>query len=99
MNVSHGFHIFRDGEAWCAVGPHFIDLMKSDAGFGETPEQAVADLTGKFVHQSWWQNKPFHKLEEFTTHHPADFSGQEPQVTRNPDGTTTWTDNTGSETR
>ena len=37
MDVSHGFHVFRDGDAWCAVGPHFIDLMKSTAGFGNTP--------------------------------------------------------------
>jgi hypothetical protein len=32
-------------------------------------------------------------LEKMTT------SGQEPQVTQNSDGTTTWTDNAGSETR
>jgi len=66
MNISHGFHIFRDGPAWCAVGPHFIDLMKSDAGFGDTPEEAVAELTSKFANQSWWRNKPMPKFEEFT---------------------------------
>ena len=35
-DVSQGFHLFKDGNAWCAVGPHFQNLQESDAGFGDT---------------------------------------------------------------
>ena len=35
---------FMDGNAWCAVKPDFINLQESNAGFGETREQAIADL-------------------------------------------------------
>jgi hypothetical protein len=68
INVSHGFHIFRDGAAWCAVGPHFIDLMKSDAGFGDTPEEAVAEFHSVLRRDSWWQNKPLPTMDEFEVH-------------------------------
>ena len=37
-----GFHIFQDGNSWCAVGPTFIDLQESVAGFGSTPVAAYA---------------------------------------------------------
>lgn len=43
----HGFHIFRDGNAWCAVGPHFHDLAVSDAGFGPTKSDAIKELGSK----------------------------------------------------
>lgn len=35
---------FMDGNAWCAVLPDFINLQESKAGFGNTREQAIADL-------------------------------------------------------
>ena len=31
---------FRDGDQWCAVGPGFVNLQESPAGFGDTPIQA-----------------------------------------------------------
>lgn len=65
---SHGFHVFRDGSAWCAVGPHFIDLMKSDAAFGDTPEQAVEGLRAILAKDAFWNNKPRPTFEEFTVH-------------------------------
>lgn len=68
MNVAHGFHVFRDGSAWCAVGPHFIDLMKSDAAFGDTPEEAVTGLRAVLSRQRWWENKPLPQFGEFTIH-------------------------------
>lgn len=37
-------HIRKDGAAWCATHPDFIDLQVSPAGFGDTPEEAVANL-------------------------------------------------------
>ena len=35
---------FKDGNAWCAVRPDFINLQESDAGFGDTREEAIAAL-------------------------------------------------------
>lgn len=67
-DIAHGFHVFRDGSAWCAVGPHFQDLMKSDAAFGDTPEIAVSNLRIRVAGQRWWQDKVFPSFEEFTVH-------------------------------
>ena len=39
-----GYRLYMDGNAWCAVPPHFQDLMQSPSGFGETMEDAVAEL-------------------------------------------------------
>ena len=36
--------VFRDGNAWCAVGPDFVNLQESPAGFGDTPDAARAAL-------------------------------------------------------
>lgn len=44
--------VFRDGNAWCAVHPDFINLQESPAGFGETPKMAREQLLGsKGVHK------------------------------------------------
>ena len=32
--------VYKDGSAWCAVHPDFINLQESPAGFGDTPEAA-----------------------------------------------------------
>ena len=37
-------HIKRDGASWCATAPGFINLQESPAGFGDTPEEAIANL-------------------------------------------------------
>jgi hypothetical protein len=45
--VNHGgprSRTFKDGNAWCAVFPDFVDLQESAAGFGDTPEAARAEL-------------------------------------------------------
>ena len=36
--------LYMDGNMWCAVGPHFRNLAIDDAGFGETHEDAAAQL-------------------------------------------------------
>lgn len=36
--------VFLDGNSWCAVREDFIDLMESEAGFGNTPGEAVIEL-------------------------------------------------------
>lgn len=57
-----------DGNAWFAVGPDFINLQESDAGFGATPNEAAAALlaipkqfppTDGGLHQIWIGNE-FH---------------------------------------
>jgi hypothetical protein len=68
--VSHGFHVFRDGAAWCAVGPHFIDLMQSKAGFGDTPEIAVDALKAAVSKEPWWRDKAFPDFNKFKVHQP-----------------------------
>ena len=40
-DTAHGFHLLKDGDAWCAVGPEYVDLQRSPAGFGDTPGEAV----------------------------------------------------------
>lgn len=36
--------VFLDGTAWCANNDDFVNLQESDAGFGDTPDEAVKDL-------------------------------------------------------
>lgn len=39
-----GCTIERDGNAWCATAPNFINLQESPAGYGETALEAMAEL-------------------------------------------------------
>jgi len=36
--------VYLDGNKWCAVLPDFENLMVSPCGFGDTPEEARAEL-------------------------------------------------------
>lgn len=36
--------LFMDGSAWCATFKDFVNLQESQAGFGETALEALADL-------------------------------------------------------
>ena len=62
-----GYRLFRDGSAWCAVPPHFVDLMTSPAGFGNTKEAAVAALLADRGYQTQQRRitAPAAKLEAF----------------------------------
>lgn len=70
LDVSSGFHIFKDGNMWCAVGPTFRDLQQDRAGFGETPVVAYAKwweanaMRGGF--RTGWAKPSF---EKFIIHH------------------------------
>lgn len=44
MSEKH-YKVLRDGDSWCAVRDGFINLQESDAGFGETPQEAITQLT------------------------------------------------------
>ena len=48
-----GFHLFRDGDMWAAVGPHFVDLQQSPAGFGMTKAEAVQALHAELRKVGW----------------------------------------------
>ncbi len=39
-----GVALSMDGNQWCATGPGFKDLAVSNAGFGDTKLEAMADL-------------------------------------------------------
>lgn len=69
-DIHSGFHLFRDGDAWCAVGPHFYDLMRSPAGFGNTHDVAVDDLRDKLRRSrpQFYQRHALPTLEHFTVH-------------------------------
>ncbi len=39
-----GLKVFRDGDKWCATFADFTNLQESQAGFGDTALEALADL-------------------------------------------------------
>lgn len=59
----HKFCLYRDGNAWCAVGPGFIDIMASPVGFGLEQIDAVREF------QAAWR-KPGSNQRDLTV---ADF--------------------------
>jgi hypothetical protein len=62
-----GYFVFRDGEAWCAVGPHFTNYQESLAGCGPTKEEAIAKLVSDPRFQIWLKdvNGGAPKLSDF----------------------------------
>jgi hypothetical protein len=48
QEAAPSYRIFKDGDKWCAVGPDFIDLQKSPAGFADTPGLALEQLMKEF---------------------------------------------------
>lgn len=38
------YRLFMDGDQWCCVGPEFINLQESDAGFGSTARDSLEAL-------------------------------------------------------
>lgn len=42
------YRVYKDGDQWCAVGPDFIDLQQSPAGFADTPGEALEALMQAF---------------------------------------------------
>jgi len=45
-----GWQLRRSGPSWRATGPDFVDPGTSPAGYGSTPEEAVAALRRKRAH-------------------------------------------------
>lgn len=65
LDVAHGFHLFMDGNAWCAVGPHFRDLMQDRAGFGDTQQAA---------YEAWWKDNEHSPNFRAVVHSKPDLS-------------------------
>lgn len=70
-DISTGWHIFADGNMWCAVGPVFEDLQESRAGFGPTVEEAYRALMLALRYTDVLDvvNRP--RLEDFNIHQPT----------------------------
>jgi hypothetical protein len=65
--ISHGFHLLKDGGTWLAVGPEFVDLQRSPAGFGNTRQEAVRELRGQ-LRMAGYPDHSLPKLGEFKAH-------------------------------
>jgi hypothetical protein len=65
MGTRQGFHLFPDGDAWCAVGPEHADLQRSPAGFGDTQSEAVWQLRGE-LRKAGYPDHSLPDLGEFT---------------------------------
>ena len=79
-NPVHKFCLYRDGNAWCAVGPGFVDMMASPVGFGLEQIEAVREF------QAAWR-RPGSNQRDLTV---ADFTvcSNNPRVTG--EGATDW---------
>lgn len=64
-----GYRIYKDGNEWCAVGPGFIDLQQSPAGFADTPGGALARLMQE--HGKEWAEKNGEWVKSATKPEPA----------------------------
>jgi hypothetical protein len=62
MTRPYRFHLLRDGNEWCAVGPDFIP-----AGIGETKEEAVNVLQAA-LRRLGWPDHSIPALSQFTVH-------------------------------
>ena len=65
--LAHGFHLLRDGDAWCAVGPDFLNLQRSPAGFGATRQEAIRALRAD-LRVAGYSHYSLPSLGEFTIH-------------------------------
>jgi hypothetical protein len=66
--IAHGFHLLKgDRGVWLAVGPEFVDLVRSPAGFGDTREEAVRELRAR-LRQAGRPKRSLPTLGKFTVH-------------------------------
>ena len=65
--IAHGFHLLKDGGVWLAVGPEFVDLVQSPAGFGNTREAAVRELRAQ-LRTAGYPAHSLPSLGKFTIH-------------------------------
>ena len=48
--MEDAYKILKDGNAWCAICPKFINLQESLAGFGDTKVEALQELEKAEAH-------------------------------------------------
>jgi hypothetical protein len=65
--IAHGYHLLKDGGTWCAVGPEFVDLVRSPVGFGSTQAQAVKELRAR-LRRDGYPDRSLPELGDFTVH-------------------------------
>jgi len=65
--IAHGFHLLKDGGTWLAVGPEFVDLVRSPAGFGNTRQEAVRELRAQ-LRIAGYPDHSLPRLGHFTVH-------------------------------
>jgi hypothetical protein len=65
--IAHGFHLLKDGGVWLAVGPDFVDLQRSPAGFGNTRAEAVSELRAQ-LRRGGYPDHALPNLGAFTVH-------------------------------
>jgi hypothetical protein len=65
--IAHGFHLLRDGDTWLAVGPEFLDLQRSPAGFGKTRDEAVRELRAR-LRRAGHPDHALPEMRDFTVH-------------------------------
>src|SRR5262245_22063609 len=66
-DISEGFHLLKDGEAWAAVGPDLVDLVRSPAGFGSFKEDPVKKLRAE-LRRAGYPDRALPKLGDFKVH-------------------------------
>ena len=67
VNLAHGFHLLKDGGVWLAVGPEFVNLVRSPAGFGATRKEAVRELRAQ-LRMAGYLDHSLPRLGDFTVH-------------------------------
>jgi hypothetical protein len=65
--IAHGFHLLKDGGVWLAVGPEYVDLVRSPAGFDNTQKEAVRELRTQ-LRTAGYSDHSLPRLGKFTIH-------------------------------
>jgi hypothetical protein len=66
--IAHGFHLLKgDRGVWLAVGPEFVDLVRSPAGFGTTRKEAVREHRAQ-LRKAGYPDRSLPRLSDFTVH-------------------------------
>jgi hypothetical protein len=67
MDISHGFHLLRDGNAWVAVGPALSTWRSRRPGFGDTKGGAIKALQVE-MRKAGYPDHAIPTMETFTVH-------------------------------
>lgn len=71
IDIHKGWHVYRDGDQWCAVGPNFTSLEESPVGFGPHIGGAVTNLRNELYKRDpeYSRNTKFMPdIGDFTVH-------------------------------